>query len=104
MSTTSLMSRLNSREYNSSDTMDQYATPVACLSKPGNITSPVPQSKPQSQPMDPIKANPSSTPEVLTDPLSLFDESKDDTVVEYRDETDDESHLVIALDEQQDQE
>ena len=106
MSTTSLMSRLNSREYNSSDTMDQYATPVACLSKPGNMASPppVPQYKTQSQPMDPIKASPSSTPEVLTDPLSLFDESKDDTVVEYRDETDDESHLVIALDEQHDQE
>ena len=41
----------------------------------------------------------SSAAEVLSGSLPLFDDSKDGTVIEYRDESDDEGNLVIDLKE-----
>ena len=85
---TSPMSRLNLNDYSPPISANQFTTPVSKKS----YSLPV-----QKTPMELVKANPSSAAEVLCGSLPLFDDSKDDTVVEYRDESDDEGNLVIDL-------
>ena len=61
-----------------------------------------PKSHPNLVPRTPIelvKSYPLSVTKVLCGPLPLFDDSKEDTVVEYRDESDNEGNLVIDIEE-----
>lgn len=91
ISATSPMSRLNSSKYRLPGSLDQFTTPVAKTSPARPVT--------RMTPMELLKADPSSAAEVLCGSLPLFDDSKDDTVVEYRDESDDEGNLVIDIEE-----
>ena len=90
ISVTSPMSRLNSNDYILPGSLELFTTPVG-KKKP---TIPVTRT-----PMQLLKANPTSVADVLCGSLPLFDDSKDDTVIEYRDESDDEGNLVIDLEE-----
>ena len=61
-----------------------------------------PKSQPDLIPRTPIeliKSDPSSMSKVLCGSFPLFDDSKEDTVVEYRDESDNEGNLVIDIEE-----
>ena len=89
-STSSPMSRLNSNEYSMPISVDEFTTPVSSKSHPQLASR---------TPMELLKSDPSSAVEVLCGSLPLFDDSKDGTVVEYRDESDDEGNLVIDLNE-----
>lgn len=88
MCETSPMSRLNLNDYTPPISTNLFTTPVSKQS----YSLPV-----QRTPMELVKANPSSAAEVLCGSKPLFDDSKDGTVVEYRDESDDEGNLVIDL-------
>ena len=90
VSATSPMSRLITNDYSMPESVDQFTTPVSSKSHlhPASRT-----------PMELLKSNPSSAAEVLRGLLPMFDDSKDGTVIEYRDESDDEGNLVIDLKE-----
>ena len=90
ISVTSPMSRLKSNDYKLPGSLEQFTTPVGKT----HPTTPVTRT-----PIQLLKANPTSAAEVLCGSLPLLDDSKDDTVVEYRDESDDEGNLIIDLEE-----
>ena len=90
-SKTSPMSRLKSNDYSKPGSLDHFTTPVSKKSYP------IPLSR---TPLELVKADPSSAAEVLCGSLPLFDDSKDETVVEYRDESDNEGNLVIDLEDE----
>ena len=90
VSATSPMSRLNSNDYSFPGSLDEFSTPVS------RKLHPLPSFR---TPMELLKSDPSSAAGVLCGSLPLLDDSKDGTVVEYRDESDDEGNLVIDLKE-----
>ena len=90
MNPTSPMQCLNSNDYSKPGSQNQFTTPDCKKSQP------LPEYR---TPLELLKADPSSATEVLCGTLPLFDDSKDDTVVEYRDESDNEGNLIIDLEE-----
>ena len=75
-------------DYSIPGSLDEFSTPVS------RKLHPLPSFR---TPMELLKSDPSSAAEILCGSRPLFDDSKDDTVVEYRDESDDEGKLVIDL-------
>ena len=84
------MQCINSNDYLKPGSQNQFTTPDCKKSQPLSVNR---------TPLELLKADPSSVTEVLCGTLPLFDDSKDDTVVEYRDESDNEGNLIIDLEE-----